>query len=350
MDIELRREIHADEAREAGGGTLRVGDGDNVLIRLEDKGGAADGQSDVREGADLGAVNDRLTHGGRQVVAELVQVLEDGGTSGVGLEEVLDPSDDILAGRATRGTGASSDGAANLISGHTVGEVVKDGRTELINDLLAREGDDTSGTNLGVDFSNSLGGTGDEGSSSIGDDLAVGADLIGTNREGSQVEGPVGLVGQRSPRDGTSVLGRVNTSESELSDLITTHVEGEDGLLNEALSDHVIEQGSDLINRDALESHTDQTVELGSDESHTGLSSDLSEDLLGNGRSSDSDGILGQETSSSSRSILNREGTTILDVGARLLVVILGVEVAANLINGAEGARDLLRVKSSCKR
>lgn len=342
LDFELRGEIHADEAGEAlGRSSGGVVDGDNVLIGLEDEGGAADGDGDVREEGDLVAVDDGLAHGGRQVVAELVQILENLGLGGVALQEVLDPSDDILAGGATRSAGAGSNGAADLIGGHTGGEVVEDDGTETIDDLLAREGDDTSGTNLLVDGSDDADGSGDKGGSSIGNDLAVGAELVASNGKRGQVEGPVGLVGQGSPGDLSSVLGGVDSSEDELTDLLGAHVEGEERSLDDSLSHHVLEQGGNLINRDGLEGHTDQTVELGGNESHTGLSSDLGEDLLRNGRSSDSDGILGQETSSSSRSVLDREGTAILDVGGGLGVVVLRVEIAANLVNRAERARHL---------
>ena len=54
----------------------------------------------------------------------------------------------------------------------------------------------------------------------------------------------------------------VDTAEGQLTGTIVAKVEAEDGLLNLALLNHVLEDGDDVVHGDGGPSHTQDTVEL----------------------------------------------------------------------------------------
>lgn len=157
FDFHLGREVHFNETGEAGGRSEGVGDLDNVVRGSESERSASNGEGDIGKRGNEVAINDRLSHGRRDVVAELIQILQDFRPRGVVLEEELDPSDDILASRASSSGWACSNGAANLVRGHAVGDVIQNLRTELLNDLHARECHDSNGANLLIECLNDLG-------------------------------------------------------------------------------------------------------------------------------------------------------------------------------------------------
>jgi len=145
----------------------------------------------------------------------------------------------------------------------------------------------------------------------------------------------------------------INSSEDELATSagvgVSVQPESEGGLGDQVLSNHVVENGDNIVDRDGLESKTKDTIELSKHEGESRLVSGLSENLVSHLESRDGDGILGEETAHLSRTILNLEVSSIGNVGRALVRVVLVVEVAWDHNKAALGTGDPQVAGSSVK-
>ncbi len=69
------------------------------------------------------------------------------------------------------------------------------------------------------------------------------------------------------------------------------------------LADHVVEHGGNVINRNGLESHSQNSVELGNQEGDSGLVNGFGKNLVLNSQTSNGDIILAQKSSQGTTSV-----------------------------------------------
>jgi len=123
------------------------------------------------------------------------------------------------------------------------------------------------------DFEQPFLGANDKGSSRIDDGHHVVL-VVGFSVQCNTVhlDDPVGVVDQGNVVEGSGVESRVNTAQNEGGAVGTSggaQEEGERGVRDESLLNHILERSGGEISGDVLERHTEDTIELGSNEGDT---------------------------------------------------------------------------------
>jgi len=199
-----------------------------------------------------------------------------------------------------------------------------------------------------VDLLDLGGGTSNEACSGISNSSATSgsaeAERGGSDGNVVNRELPVGLAGEFDESWGSSVFGRISSAQLQLTSVsavgVSVEPEREHLLGNQVLSDDVVPGGNDIINRDGLEGHTQNSVELSGDERDTWETSGLSENLVGDGESTELEGVLAEETSHRSTSVGDVELLSIGHVCGGAGRVVLVVDVACDHCDGALGGRN----------
>ena len=93
--------------------------------------------------------------------------------------------------------------------------------------------------------------------------------------------------------------------------------ERENGLLDQALSDHVLEHGHDSLDRDGRVGHAKDAVELAGDEHQAGLLDRFGERLVHHLNTGDAQNVSRQETGHGTSAVLNAKISSIRFVGRR---------------------------------
>lgn len=176
------------------------------------------------------------------------------------------------------------------------------------------------GTHLLVEEVGQSGWEGDQGSSSVEDDTGVGelGSLI-TKANGVEVNLPVGLAPERDLDHLAGVMALIDAAKdsfrSSLSFRGIAKVEGEDGLVNEALVDKAVERWDNLVHGDGVVSKTQDAIEPAEGKGQTGFLGSLREELVLDLEVADGDGILRNESTQTARAILDCEGAAVLGEG-----------------------------------
>lgn len=137
----------------------------------------------------------------------------------------------------------------------------------------------------------------------------------------------------------------VDAAEHELAALgsgahLPVEPECEHGLVDEFLTDQVVPERRDVIDRDGVEGEAKNTIERGNDKRDAGLLGHLGELLSLDLETADIDVILGDETGNGTRTVLNGELGTVGAVRRGLGRVVLVVNIAAEHGPRALGGRD----------
>lgn len=243
-----------------------------------------------------------------------VHAHEGGDTASLNLEDVVKGADGKVV-------------AAELEA--DVGQAVTDGA---VDGVLAIEA--LLGANLLVEELGKVGGESDQRSTSVQNDTSVlELSSLVTEGDGVQVDLPVSLAAQGDLGDLSSVVVLVNTAEDDLGRLITVlarKVEGEDGLVNQALVDHLVEGRDDAIYGQSVETHTQNTVEAAKGKGQTRLAGSLGKVLVLDLEVANVESVLGDETLHATRTVADLEVGAILLVRGRGGGVIFGVQVASD--------------------
>jgi len=169
--------------------------------------------------------------------------------------------------------------------------------------------------------------------------------------DGIKVNLPVSLAPQRELDELAAVVALVDATESGLRLLLVigvAEVEGKDGLVKQALVEHVVERRNDTLHADGVVAKTHDAIEPAEGKGETGLRCGLGKVLVLDLEVADLEDIVGDVSAQLAGSVLD------LELGAVLLVcrgrrrVVLGVEVAGNRVAlgswdpevGAAGVKD----------
>jgi hypothetical protein len=157
------------------------------------------------------------------------------------------------------------------------------------------------GTDLLVQQLSKSAGEGNERSAGVEDGTHVvelGALLAEGN--GVKVNLPVSLTSKGELGELASVVVLVDTTEDGLGlGLLVvgvTEVEGEDGLVEQVLGDHLVEGRRDLVDTDGIVTQTEDTVESAESESKTRLLGGLTKELVLDLDVTNLDSVLGDVT------------------------------------------------------
>jgi len=212
-----------------------------------------------------------------------------------------DLEDVILGGQsegvAIDGDGDIREGVDDVAAGEDSFSVLDDGAQFLVQ---------------GVDF---LGGADDERGSGIADGLAAfgSAPVEAGSSEGNVVklELPVGLSGKRGIGWGSGEFGSIDGAESQFSSGcgigVLREPEGEDRLVDEALVDQIVPDWGNVVNRFRVVSKSKNSVEFGDNKGDSRFSGGFGKVLVADLKSSNVNGVLADETSQGSSSVLDRE-------------------------------------------
>jgi hypothetical protein len=151
-----------------------------------------------------------------------------------------------------------------------------------------------------------------ERSTSVKDDAGVVKfSAVLAELDGIKVDLPVSLATKGDPDHLAGIVALVNATKSGLGLVALgvgiAQVEGENGLIQEFLVEHVVEGRNDLVDRNRIEAQTQDAIETAKGESKTGLAGGLGEVLLLDLQVSDLHDVLGHETREAARAILNGE-------------------------------------------
>lgn len=184
-------------------------------------------------------------------------------------------------------------------------------------------------------------GSHDQGGAGIGNSLAVIAQRVAIDGGAGHGELPVALFGDGHVGEGTRVQGGVGAAEDQLTTIGggagAGQVEGEHGLVDQTLGDHVVEDGSHVINGQGLVGHAEDAVEVGIVEVGARLVGGLCEGLALDGQAVDVDGIGGQVAGEAASSVLDGEGLAVGHVGGASAGVVLVVGQAGIALAGVGG-------------
>jgi hypothetical protein len=186
------------------------------------------------------------------------------------------------------------------------------------------------------------GGQSNEGCAGVQDDAGV-VHLGGllAKRDGIKVNLPVGLAPQGKLDELASVVALVNATEGGLGLLLlvgVAKVEGKDGLVKEALVEHVVERRDDAVHADGVVAETHDAVEPAESKGKTGLRGGLGEVLVLHLEVANLEDIVGHEAAQLAGSVADLERGAVLLVRRRRRRVVLGVQVAGDRV--ALGRRD----------
>jgi hypothetical protein len=343
----LRREIESKETTDTLGLTLSS-DLEDVLRGGKGEGLSSEHEADVGHGGDQRAVNDGLSRGLGEVVAELSELLGNVGLGSVVTDDVIKSGEGRLAEEALGAVGAETDLSANLGGGVLVDKSADDFGSVLLDHLLAFSSENTNSSDLLVEGVHDGRGTSKERCSRISDGRAssgiAGSEALSSEQHIIEDELPVSLTGDIEVGEISSVVSLVNSSEDELTTNasigVSVQPEGKCGGGDEVLSNHVVEHGNDAIDSDGLESKTEDTIELSEHESKSRLLGGLSKGLLLDLETCNGNNILGEETAHGTRTVLDAESSSIGNVGRTLGRVVFVVEVAGDDNERALGRRN----------
>lgn len=192
------------------------------------------------------------------------------------------------------------------------------------------------GADLLVEELSQGGGEGVEGGSGVEYDAGVvEVRLDVAEGDGVEVNLPVGLAAEGDVGQVAGVVGLVDSAEDGLGlGLVVGEVEGEDLLVEEALVDHAVEGGDDLVDGDGVEAETQDAVEATEGEGESGLLNGLAEELVLDHQVADGDLVLGDESADAAGAVLDGELGAVLLEGGGLARVVLAVEVAGDRAAG----------------
>lgn len=190
------------------------------------------------------------------------------------------------------------------------------------------------GTDLLVEQLSKSAWESDEGSAGVKDDASL-VDLGSLVAEGDRIEVnlPVCLPAEWDLDHVAVVVVLVDTTKDALRFgplLGVAEIEGEHGLIQKTLVNHVVEGGNHLVDRDGVIPKTHNTVETAECESKTGFRGGLCEVLVLDGKITNADCVLANVARKLARSILDLEIRAILLVGARIAVIVLGMQIAGD--------------------
>jgi hypothetical protein len=162
------------------------------------------------------------------------------------------------------------------------------------------------------------GGKGDERGTGVKNNTGV-VHLGGLLAEGDRIKVnlPVGLAPQRKLDHLAGVVALVDATEGSLGLLLlvgVAEVEGEHGLVQKTLVEHVVERRDDALDTDGVVAKTHDTVEPAEGERKTGLRGGLGEVLMLHLEVANLEDILGDEAAERAGAV------TDLEVGPVLLV------------------------------
>jgi hypothetical protein len=144
------------------------------------------------------------------------------------------------------------------------------------------------------------GGQSDERGTSVQDDTSV-VHLSGLVTEGDRIEVnlPVSLAPQRNLGELAGVVVLVHATKGYLGlgafVVGVSEVEGEDGFVQQALVQHVVERRDDLVDTDGIVSQAHDAIESAKGKSEARLGSSLSKVLVLDFQVADLEGVLGHK-------------------------------------------------------
>jgi hypothetical protein len=210
-----------------------------------------------------------------------------------------------------------------------VGKAVTD---RAVDGVLAVEA--LLGANLLVQELGKIGGQGNQGCTSVQNDTSVlELSSLVAERDGVQVDLPVCLAAQGNLGNFSSVVVLVNSAKDNLGRLIAIlarEVEGKDGLVDEALVDHLVEGRDDAVDGQSVEAHAQNTVETAESKGKTGLAGGLGKVLTLDLEVTNGESVLGDETLHATGAVADLEVGAVLLVRGRSGRIILLVQVASN--------------------
>ena len=146
-----------------------------------------------------------------------------------------------------------------------------------------------------------------------------------------EVDLPVGLATERDGGDLASVLVLVDTAKDNLGlAILVGEVEGEDGLINELLLNHLVERRGDPVHCDSRVAETKNSIKAAKGKSQAGLARSLGKELVIDGNVTNGHSVLRDEAAEATRAILNLKARSVLLVRRRLGRLVLVVEVAGD--------------------
>jgi hypothetical protein len=154
-------------------------------------------------------------------------------------------------------------------------------------------------------------------------------------RDGIKVNLPVGLAPQRKLDELARVVALVNAAKGGLGLLLlvgVAEVEGEDGLVEEALFKHVVEGRHDAVHADGVVAETHDAVEPAEGKGKTWLRSRLGEVLVLHLEVANLEDIVGHEAAQLAGSVADLKRGAVLLVCRRRRRVVLGVQVAGDRV------------------
>jgi hypothetical protein len=214
-----------------------------------------------------------------------------------------------------------------------IGELVTDSAVDSVLAVVA-----LLGTNLGVEELGDVAGESDQGSTGVQNDTSVlKLGGIFAERDGVEINLPVGLAAQGDLGDLAGVVVLVNTTEDNLGVVSTVgiaQVEGEYLVVQKLLVDHLVERRDNAVDRDSVVAETQNAVKPAKGESQTRLAGGLGKVLVLNADVTDGNSVLGDETAQATGSVADLELGAILLEGRRRGGVVLGVEIAGDATAG----------------
>lgn len=244
-------------------------------------------------------------------------------------------------------------GDAEVVASKGEGNVRELGALVALNRVLAVKA--LLGTNLLVEQLSKSRGENVQGSSGIEDGtMALEVSSLVAKGDGVEVNLPVSLAAERDVGDLALVVRVINTSEDSLALIAlvvgVAEVEGEDGLIDGLLVDHLVKGRNDLVHGDGVVTKTEDAVEAAKGKGQTRLAGGLGEVLLLDLDVADGNVVLGHEAGQAARAVVDLELGAVGLVGGGRRRVVLGVQVAgdaATLLRrnpqvGAAGIQDNL--------
>lgn len=147
----------------------------------------------------------------------------------------------------------------------------------------------------------------------------------------------------------TAVGGIVDTTKDGLTSvgLARPETEGEDRLVKQVLSEHVVEWRDDVVDRDSIVGETQDTVKLAKGESESGLLGRLGKVLVLDRKITDGDGVLRDEALERSRAVSDGKVGSVGFVGGRLGRVVFGVKLYLSCSPNIESPREVQLTKQA---
>jgi len=185
--------------------------------------------------------------------------------------------------------------------------------------LVAGDGAVSFGADLCIQFFESGGGTDDQRRSGVGDGRAGDAQRLAADNNLAQFELPVGVGGNWGINNvtGEAIGGDISEGEftARLSCVPFVQPESEQWFCDKSLRDEVVPDRSSVVNGNGIESHSEDTVECGVDESVSRFFHGFGEVLVLDCESTNIHNVLADETGQRSGSILDGKSGSISLVG-----------------------------------